>query len=70
MILKVSTKFLILLLYLYLIYSNMLKCHLLKLSAAFKCLRQELISANGQTVWPQIRLLLEEQSDLGPHCLL
>ena len=23
-----------------------------------------------QTVWAQIRLLLEEQSDLGPHCLL
>ena len=22
-----------------------------------------------QTVWTQIRLLLEEQSDLGPHCL-
>ena len=21
------------------------------------------------TVWTQIRLLLEEQSDLGPHCL-
>ena len=22
-----------------------------------------------QTVWTQIRLLLKEQSDLGPHCL-
>ena len=22
-----------------------------------------------QTVWTLIRLLLEEQSDLGPHCL-
>ena len=22
-----------------------------------------------QTVWTQIRLLIEEQSDLGPHCL-
>ena len=25
--------------------------------------------AYRQTVWTQIRLLLEEQSDLGPHCL-
>ena len=24
---------------------------------------------NKQTVWTQIRLLLKEQSDLGPHCL-
>ena len=24
---------------------------------------------NRQTVWTQIRLLLKEQSDLGPHCL-
>ena len=24
----------------------------------------------GQTVQPYIRLLLEEQSDQGPHCLL
>ena len=22
-----------------------------------------------QTLWTQIRLLLQEQSDLGPHCL-
>ena len=27
------------------------------------------IFAYGQTVWTLIRLLLEEQSDLGPHCL-
>ena len=27
------------------------------------------IFAYRQTVWTQIRLLLEEQSDLGPHCL-
>ena len=25
--------------------------------------------AYRQTVWTQIRLLLKEQSDLGPHCL-
>ena len=25
--------------------------------------------AYRQTVWTQVRLLLEEQSDLGPHCL-
>ena len=46
------------------------KCRLLKSSAAHKCLHQGLISAHRQTVWTQIRLLLEEQSDLGPHCLL
>ena len=27
------------------------------------------IFAYRQTVWTQIRLLLKEQSDLGPHCL-
>ena len=27
------------------------------------------IFAYRQTVWAQIRLLLKEQSDLGPHCL-
>ena len=47
-----------------------MSCHLLKLSAACKCLLQELISTYIQTVWTQIRLLLEEQSDLVPHCLL
>ena len=46
------------------------KCQLLKLSAACKCSRQGLISVYRQTVWTQIRLLLKEQSDLGPHCLL
>ena len=25
--------------------------------------------AGGQTLWTQIRLLLQEQSDLGSHCL-
>ena len=25
--------------------------------------------AYRQTMWTQIRLLLKEQSDLGPHCL-
>ena len=29
-----------------------------------------LFFAYRQTVWTLIRLLLEEQSDLGPHCLL
>ena len=28
-----------------------------------------ILFAYRQTVWTQIRLLLEEQSDLGPHCL-
>ena len=28
------------------------------------------IFAWSQTVWTLIRLLLEKQSDLGPHCLL
>ena len=28
-----------------------------------------IIFAYRQTVWTQIRLLLKEQSDLGPHCL-
>ena len=46
------------------------KCHLLKLSAVCKYLCQGLISAYRQTIWTQIRLLQEEQSDLVPHCLL
>ena len=29
-----------------------------------------IIKAYWQAVWTHIRLLLEEQSDLGPHCLL
>ena len=47
-----------------------LGCCLHKSSAACKCLYQGLILAYTQTVWALIRLLLEEQSDLGPHCLL
>ena len=39
--------------------------HLLHLLANFS----NLLFAYRQTVWTQIRLLLEEQSDLGPHCL-
>ena len=39
-------------------------CHLLNILAKFKP-----IFAYKQTVWTLIRLLLEEQSDLGPHCL-
>ena len=35
-------------------------------SAEYSC---KPIFAYLQTVWPQIRLLLKEQSDLGPHCL-
>ena len=38
---------------------------LLHLLANFSNIRFEY----RQTVWAQIRLLLEEQSDLGPHCL-
>ena len=40
-------------------------CHLLHLLANFSNLH----FAYRQTVWTQIRLLLKEQSDLGPHCL-
>ena len=40
-------------------------CCLLK----FSCKLFKPIFAYRQTVWTQIRLLLEEQSDLGPHCL-
>ena len=40
-------------------------CHLLHLLANFSNLH----FAHRQTVWTQIRLLLKEQSDLGPHCL-
>ena len=41
----------------------------MKSSAACKCLRQGLIWTYKQTVWTQIRLVLEVQSDLGPHYL-
>ena len=40
-------------------------CRLLHLLANFSNLQ----FAYRQTVWIQIRLLLKEQSDLGPHCL-
>ena len=40
-------------------------CRLLHLLANFS----NILFAYRQTVWTQIRLLLEEQSDLGPHCL-
>ena len=40
-------------------------CRLLHLLANFSNLH----FAYRQTVWTQIRLLLKEQSDLGPHCL-
>ena len=40
-------------------------CRLLHLLANFSNLH----FAYKQTVWTQIRLLLKEQSDLGPHCL-
>ena len=38
-------------------------------SAEYSCKLFKPIFAYRQTVWIQIRLLLEEQSDLGPHCL-
>ena len=38
-------------------------------SAEHSCKLFKSIFAYRQTVWTQIRLLLEEQSDLGPHCL-
>ena len=37
-------------------------------SAEYSCKFSNLF-AYRQTVWTRIRLLLEEQSDLGPHCL-
>ena len=38
-------------------------------SAEYSCKLFKPIFAYSQTVWTQIRLLLKEQSDLGPHCL-
>ena len=38
-------------------------------SAEYSCKLFNPIFAYRQTVWTQIRLLLKEQSDLGPHCL-
>ena len=40
-------------------------CRLLNILANFS----NLFFAYRQTVWTLIRLLLKEQSDLGPHCL-
>ena len=40
-------------------------CRLLHLLANFS----NILFAYRQTVWTQIRLLIKEQSDLGPHCL-
>ena len=40
-------------------------CRLLNILANFS----NLLFEYRQTVWTHIRLLLEEQSDLGPHCL-
>ena len=44
---------------------NVYLCRLLYLLANFP----NILFAYRQTVWTQIRLLLEEQFDLGPHCL-
>ena len=44
--------------------SSVCLCRLLNILADFKP-----IFAYRQTVWTLIRLLLKEQSDLGPHCL-
>ena len=38
-------------------------------SAEYSCERFKPIFAYRQAVWTLIRLLPEEQSDLGPHCL-
>ena len=38
-------------------------------SAEYSCKLFKPISAHRQTVWTLIRLLLEELSDQGPHCL-
>ena len=39
------------------------------LSAEYSCKLSKPIFIYRQTVWTLIILLLEEQSDLGPHCL-
>ena len=39
------------------------------LSAEYSCKLFKPFFAYRQTVWTLIRLLLEKQSDLGPHCL-
>ena len=38
-------------------------------SAEYSCKLFKTIFAYRQTVWTLVRLLLKEQSDLGPHCL-
>ena len=38
-------------------------------SAKYSCKLFKPSFAYQRTLWTQIRLLLEEQSDLGPHCL-
>ena len=45
------------------------KCCLLFKSAACNQVYFGLIFSWKQTIWTQIRLLLREQSDLGPYCL-
>ena len=45
------------------------KCRLFMSSAEYSCKLFKPNFAYRQTVWTLIRLLLEEQSDLGPHCL-
>ena len=46
------------------------KCHLFMSSDEYSCKLFILaIFAYMQTVWTQIRLLLEELSEMGPHCL-
>ena len=45
------------------------KCRLFMPSAENSCKLFKPISAYRQTVWTLIRLLLEEQADLGSHCL-
>ena len=38
-------------------------------SAEYSCKLFKPIFAYRQTMWTQIRLLLKDKSDLGPHCL-
>ena len=45
------------------------KCRLFMSSAEYSCKHFKPIFAYRQIVWTLIRLLLWEQSDLGPHCL-
>ena len=45
------------------------KCRLFMSSAGYSCKLFKPIFAYRQTGWTHIRLLLKEQSDLGPRCL-